>query len=60
MSDNKAAWITAAKAKPLKVDTGPDAKPSPDDILVKNAALAVNPIDWKIQVYLYTSRTSIT
>ncbi|KAJ9639472.1 hypothetical protein H2201_002869 [Coniosporium apollinis] len=49
MSNNKAAWITAPKAKPLKVDTGPDAKPGPEEILVKNAAVAVNPVDWKIQ-----------
>jgi len=59
MSNNKAAWITAPKAKPLKVDTGPDAKPGPDEILVKNAAVAVNPVDWKIQVLTPTSRMNI-
>lgn len=46
---NQAAWIMEAKAKPLKVDTAEMWKPGPGEVLVKNAAWAVNPVDWKIQ-----------
>lgn len=46
---NQASWITAAKAKPLKVDNADMWKPGPNEVLIKNAAWAVNPVDWKIQ-----------
>lgn len=51
MSDNanKAAWLTEAKQKPLKVDHAPMPTPGPDEIVIKNKAVAVNPVDWKIQ-----------
>ncbi|KAI5209316.1 oxidoreductase-like protein [Aureobasidium subglaciale] len=51
MSDNanKAAWITEAKATPLKVDTAPMPSAGADEVVIKNKALAVNPVDWKIQ-----------
>ncbi|KAF2235712.1 GroES-like protein [Viridothelium virens] len=48
---NKAAWITEAKANPLKVDSGPDPKPGAGEVAIKNAAVAINPVDWKIQDY---------
>ena len=47
---NQAAWITAAKARPLKVDKGPEVKAGPGEIVIKNGAIAINPVDWKIQV----------
>ena len=47
---NKAAWITAAKATPLKVDVAPDPKPGAGEVVIKNGAAAINPVDWKIQV----------
>lgn len=51
MSDNanKAAWIIEAKQKPLKVDHAPMPTPGPDEVVIKNKAVAVNPVDWKIQ-----------
>ncbi|KAH7050076.1 zinc-binding oxidoreductase-like protein CipB [Macrophomina phaseolina] len=49
MSLNKASWITEAKAKPLKVDEAEMWKPGPGEIVIKNAAIAINPVDWKIQ-----------
>lgn len=51
MSDNanKAAWLTEAKQKPLKVDHAPMPTPGPDEVVIKNKAVAVNPVDWKIQ-----------
>lgn len=41
MSDvaNKAAWLTEAKANPLKVDHAPMPKPGADEVVIKNSAL---------------------
>jgi NADPH:quinone reductase-like Zn-dependent oxidoreductase len=46
---NQAAWILEAKATPLKVDQAPMPTPDADQIVIKNKAVAVNPVDWKIQ-----------
>lgn len=51
MAKNQAAWITEAKGKPLKVDEAPIPKPGPGEVVIKNAAVAINPVDWKIQEY---------
>ncbi|OJD36155.1 zinc-binding oxidoreductase [Diplodia corticola] len=51
MTKNQAAWITEAKLKPLKVQGAPDPKAGPGEVVIKNAAVAINPIDWKIQSY---------
>ncbi|KAL1620744.1 hypothetical protein SLS56_009564 [Neofusicoccum ribis] len=51
MTKNQAAWITEAKGKPLKVDEAPTPKPGPGEVVIKNAAVAINPVDWKIQEY---------
>ena len=40
-----------SKANPLKVDDAPMPKAGPGEVLVKNAAVAINPVDWKIQDY---------
>ncbi|EKG10963.1 Alcohol dehydrogenase superfamily zinc-containing [Macrophomina phaseolina MS6] len=49
MSKNQAAWITEPKGKPLKVSEAPDPKPGAGEVVIKNAAIAINPVDWKIQ-----------
>lgn len=41
---NQAAWLTEAKAKPLKVGDAEYYKPAADEVLIKNAALAINPV----------------
>lgn len=46
---NKAAWLTEAKQNPLKVDHAPMPSPGADEVVIKNKAVAVNPVDWKIQ-----------
>ena len=46
---NKAAWLTAAKAKPLEVKSTPYTPPKKDEIVVKAKAVAINPIDWMLQ-----------
>ncbi len=47
---NKAAWIPAARAHPMEV--GPAEYPTvgAGELIVKAAAIAVNPMDWFIQV----------
>lgn len=50
MGNNKAAWIPSAKGQ-LQVDDAPLLHPGPDEVLIENAFVAVNPCDWKIQQF---------
>ncbi|KAH7014209.1 chaperonin 10-like protein [Microdochium trichocladiopsis] len=55
-STNKAAYITAAKAHPLQVSNTPNpvTLPSqPNELLIRNHAVAMNPIDWKMQAWAH-------
>ncbi|KAF2100486.1 oxidoreductase-like protein [Rhizodiscina lignyota] len=45
---NQAAWLTEAKAKPLKVGDAEYYTPGADEVLIKNSALGINPVDWSI------------
>jgi NADPH:quinone reductase-like Zn-dependent oxidoreductase len=45
---NSAAWIPSEKAR-LEVDYAPMPKCGDEELILKNHAVAVNPIDWKIQ-----------
>jgi NADPH:quinone reductase-like Zn-dependent oxidoreductase len=49
MPTNTAAWITAKHAR-LEVGPAPYTSPGPDQIVVRNRAVAINPLDWIIQV----------
>ncbi|GME40097.1 alcohol dehydrogenase [Neofusicoccum parvum] len=49
MSQNKAAWIKGPRTKPLEVDHAPLWKPGPGELLIRNHAVALNKIEWKIQ-----------
>jgi NADPH:quinone reductase-like Zn-dependent oxidoreductase len=49
MPTNAAAWIEAKHAK-LEVRPASYAPPRDDQIVVRNRAVAVNPVDWIIQV----------
>lgn len=49
MTSNTAAWITAAKAHPFEIKPAPLGTPGENQILVKNHAIAINPVDGKIQ-----------
>jgi NADPH:quinone reductase-like Zn-dependent oxidoreductase len=46
---NAAAWLTAEKAHPFEIKSAPLGSPADDQILVKNHAVAINPIDGKLQ-----------
>lgn len=50
MASNQAAWLDGG-GKKLRVDSAEMPKPGADDIVIKVAAAAVNPVDWKIQDY---------
>ena len=49
MPDNTAAWLTSNKATPLVVKSAPYISPKANEILIKNHAVAINPVDWIIQ-----------
>ena len=49
MASNRAAWLTAEKAKPLQVKEAPLGVPEENQILVKNHAIAINPVDGGLQ-----------
>lgn len=46
MPSNRAAWITSKVAKTLEVKAAPYTSPRENQIVVKNAAVSVNPLDW--------------
>ncbi|KAI9034990.1 zinc-binding alcohol dehydrogenase family protein [Aspergillus affinis] len=50
MPQNEAAWIQTASTA-FVVDSAPVPKPGPREIVIKNHAVAINPVDWKIQYY---------
>ena len=49
MPSNTAAWITESRAYPFVVKEAPYTLPEPDEVLIRNAAVALNPLDFKIQ-----------
>jgi NADPH:quinone reductase-like Zn-dependent oxidoreductase len=46
---NKAAWLTAAQVMPFKVDDAPMPVPEADKAVIRNRAVAINPVDWAMQ-----------
>lgn len=48
MPSNKAAWATEA-GKPLNIKSAPFTSPAANEIVIKNGAVAINPVDWFIQ-----------
>lgn len=47
---NQAAWITQKNATPLVVKSAPYPTPKANEIVIKNAAVAINPVDWMLQL----------
>jgi NADPH:quinone reductase-like Zn-dependent oxidoreductase len=47
MPDNRAAWLVV-KDKPLEVKSAPYPTPGPHEIVVRNRAVAINPVDWML------------
>ncbi|KAK8000601.1 hypothetical protein PG990_013201 [Apiospora arundinis] len=54
MENNQAALILAADNSPLQVGPGPDqSSPAADEVVIKVAAVAINPSEWKMKEYGY-------
>ncbi len=49
MPTNAAAWMPVKRAR-LAVGPAPYAAPKADEIVVRNRALAINPVDWMLQL----------
>ncbi|KAL8778887.1 MAG: hypothetical protein Q9213_007202 [Squamulea squamosa] len=49
MPSNSAAWLVGEKVHPLKIEAAPYTLPGDNEILIKNASLAINPADWVFQ-----------
>jgi hypothetical protein len=47
---NRAAYLTAVKT-PLEARDAPIPVAGPNEIIIKNAAIAINPLDWHMQEY---------
>ncbi|KAL9612464.1 MAG: hypothetical protein Q9167_002936 [Letrouitia subvulpina] len=45
MASNSAAWLTTAKSYPFQVSSAPMWTPAENEILVRNRAVAINPVD---------------
>ncbi|OJJ80958.1 zinc-binding alcohol dehydrogenase family protein [Aspergillus glaucus CBS 516.65] len=50
MSSNQAAWIPEARQQ-LTVGPAPTPKPGPGELVIRSHAVAINPVDWKVQDY---------
>lgn len=48
MPQNQAAWIPGP-GQNLQVGEASYERPGPHDIIIKNRAVAINPVDWKMQ-----------
>ncbi len=48
--ENVAAWLSFKSAKPLKVGPALYTPPGAGDIVVRNGAVAINPVDWAKQL----------
>ena len=49
MPSNTAAWLSAPKSRPLEVKSASYTPPRENEIVVKNHAIALNPVDWARQ-----------
>ncbi|MCJ1414498.1 hypothetical protein MMC32_000825 [Xylographa parallela] len=48
--ENQAAWLPASKATPLEVGHAPYTPPGFGQLVVRNHALGINPVDWAKQM----------
>ncbi|KAL1869967.1 hypothetical protein Daus18300_005428 [Diaporthe australafricana] len=49
MADNRAAWLVNEKTAPLEIRPAPVEEPGDNQVLVRNHAVAINPVDGNIQ-----------
>ncbi|KAG4433088.1 hypothetical protein IFR05_011428 [Cadophora sp. M221] len=53
MPTNHAAYLVEAKGHPLEVKEAPYPSAEPNTVVVRNYAIAINPVDWKLQAYAF-------
>ncbi|PKX88873.1 zinc-binding alcohol dehydrogenase family protein [Aspergillus novofumigatus IBT 16806] len=53
MAENEAAWITAPAENPFRVESAPKPKPGPGKVVIRNSAVAINPVHWKVHLGRY-------
>ncbi|KAL1984922.1 hypothetical protein VTN96DRAFT_8581 [Rasamsonia emersonii] len=53
MTSNTAAWQTTAKTKRFHLKPAPYTHPGPNELVVRSAAWAINPVDWLQQDFGY-------
>ena len=46
MPSNTAAWLNEPKAKTVEIKPAPYTSPGQNEIVIKNEAIAINPVDW--------------
>lgn len=49
MAKNAAAWLTIPKIRPLQIKPAAYTRPKGDEIVIRNRAIALNPVDVQIQ-----------
>ena len=49
MPSNQAAWLVTQHAPSLEVKEAPYPSPGPHEVIIANHAVAINPVDWKMQ-----------
>ena len=47
---NNAAYLVATDARPFTVKDAGYTKPGEGEVVIKNGAAAINPVDWKMFV----------
>lgn len=50
MPSNTAAWQVSPKRMPFEITPAPYTTPQDHEIVVKNGAVAINPVDWALQM----------
>ena len=56
MATNRAAWLDG-KAQALRIAPADMPSPGPEEVVIRNHAIAINPVDWKIQDSGYFIKT---
>ena len=51
--ENFAAWLLAARVQPFEIKSAPMWAPSNNEILIRNHAVAINPVDGTLQAYAW-------